>query len=103
MQKNSKITVRLTNKQLDDFKSEAKKLDITTSEYIRRASINNYYKDIAIDAFYDDILFQINKIGNNLNQIAHNTNITNKIDIQSLKSLVNIESVLNKILLKIKC
>ena len=89
MQKNSKITLRLTNKQLDDFKSEAKKLDITTSEYIRRASINNYYKDIAIDAFYDDILFQINKIGNNLNQIAHTTNITNKIDIQSLKSLVN--------------
>ena len=95
------ITIRLSKLQLDNLKSEAKKYNIGVSEYIRRASIKGYYKNILNDSFYSDILYQINKIGNNLNQIAYKVNLSNKIELDSLKKLVSIEKILNSILLDI--
>jgi len=98
MPKSSKITIRLSSKQLDNFKTIAIKDNISVSEAIRRASIKNYYKDIVNEQFYNDILYQINKIGNNLNQIAYKANISNNIDIYSIKLLVSIQTSLNDVL-----
>ena len=98
MPKSSKITIRLSSKQLDSFKTIAIKDNISVSEAIRRSSIKNYYKDIVNEQFYSDILYQINKIGNNLNQIAYKANISNNIDIYIIKLLVSIQTGLNDIL-----
>ena len=43
-------------------------------------------------------LFEIAKIGTNLNQIAHHCNINKQVDTNILKSLVSIESMLNSLL-----
>jgi Na+/H+ antiporter NhaA len=45
-----------------------------------------------------DLIFQINKIGINLNQIAHYVNSSKVIDMQILYLLVEIEQKLNEVL-----
>lgn len=45
-----------------------------------------------------DLLYEINRIGNNLNQTAHYVNSNKAIDMQVLQMLVDIEKRLNELL-----
>ena len=44
------------------------------------------------------LIFEINKIGNNINQIAKKTNFTKKVDLQVLEELRQIKEQLNKVI-----
>lgn len=45
-----------------------------------------------------DLVYEVNRIGNNLNQIAHYVNSNKVIDMQVLQMLVDIEKRLNELL-----
>lgn len=67
---------------------------ISFAEFARNAIMQKEIKS-KIDI---DLIFQVNKIGNNLNQIALYVNTNKVIDIQVLQMLVDIEKRLNEFL-----
>lgn len=69
------IKVRLSEELFTEILIKAKSLNMTNSEFIRSTIINAEvsYKTNAKD--YGYLIGSINKIGNNINQIAHNLNI----------------------------
>ena len=82
--------------ELNIIKKKAEKMSITSSEMIRRlAQYGDCYK-IEFDAA-EDILYELGRIGNNLNQITRglNTNIIKgeEIELKDLKR--NIDTIRN--------
>ena len=75
--KNKILTVRLSDELYNELTFKAKSLGISNSDYLRQSIKNKEIKhsnkkDISL------LLGAVNKIGNNLNQIAYNLNIANK-------------------------
>ena len=93
MIKNSDIHLRVDEKLKEKIKSQSKKANMTMSEYINRVLKN---KNIVVIEDGKEIYYELNKIGNNVNQIARklNSGIATRNDI---KSLDNISKELNKI------
>lgn len=73
--KNNTIVVRLSDELHAELIIKSKSLNMSISEFIRSTIINSEvsYKTNAKD--YGYLIGAINKIGNNINQIAHNLNI----------------------------
>lgn len=97
MTKYKQIKINLTPDQYEQVKIDAKDNNMLLSSYIKKKSNleNKLDKKNKIDPM---LLYQINKIGNNINQIAKICNIEKTIDIQTLKSLSKIENHLQGIL-----
>lgn len=91
--KNKRITIRVDEKLKEKIKSQSKKANMTMSEYINRVLKN---KNIVVIEQGREICFELNKIGNNVNQIARklNSGIATKNDINNLD---NVSKELNKI------
>lgn len=73
------------------IKNKAEKFNITPTEVIRQGALQSF---ILINDYrnLDTAIYEINKIGNNINQIAKKTNQTNNItadEIDYLKEKVN--------------
>ena len=66
-----RFEMKLSYDEDDKLKSDSQKANLTKSEYVRRLIMNC--------RFYD-ILRNLTKIGNNLNQIAYRANYSNLID-----------------------
>lgn len=84
--------IRLTQKESIIIEEKAKDSGLTISEYIRRAAIGKTIKKRRnLDS--DKILYQLAKIGGNLNQLAKNANSGNynksEIDLAT-QELLNI-------------
>ena len=93
MAKDKRVTIRFTDDEYNQLKEKADELDISLSTYIRKKTLGNREK---ISTKCDkELLYEINRIGNNLNQIAKYCNTTKTIDKLVLKSLVEIEKKLN--------
>ena len=84
---------RIEKKLKDRICKEAKKSNLTMSEYINRQLKN---KSIVVLEYGKEIYYELNKIGNNINQIAKklNSNIATNKDIAKLE---NISNVLNNL------
>lgn len=67
---------------------EAKKSNLTVSEYINKQLKN---KSIIVIECGKEIYYELNRIGNNINQIAKklNSNIATYKDIKNLESILN--------------
>lgn len=74
-----RFEMKLSYDEDDKLKSDSKKAKLTKSEYVRRLIMNCKLKEKPDDRFYD-ILKNLTKIGNNLNQIAYRANYERKID-----------------------
>ena len=96
MERTKKITIRLTSDEYLLLKQKANNLDITLSEYIRKKILGNREK--IINKCTKELLYEINRIGNNLNQIAKHCNIRKSVDKLVLKELVDIEKRLNELM-----
>ena len=93
MAKDKRVTIRFTDDEYNQLKSKADELDISLSTYIRKKTLGNREK---LSTKCDkELLYKINRIGNNLNQIAKHCNTTKTIDKLVLQSLVEIEKKLN--------
>jgi hypothetical protein len=103
MKKYKQIKVNLDESDYRYHKQKSEEFGISMSEYIRRhldAQIDDvrtpkksYKKYVAVDP---NLLYEINKIGNNLNQIARRINRGESLDLFIL--LTNIEQKLNELI-----
>lgn len=104
--KNTKITIRLDETTHEILINKANESNRNISEFLRNAilttqiSVNNT-KDTGL------LIGAINRVGNNINQIAHNLNIAkqnnnlNNVDYETIiNQLYIIEVSINKILNK---
>ena len=91
--KDKTITIRLSDELYNMLQIKTSASNMNTSDYIR-TSIND--SDIKVDNRKDigKLIGSINKVGNNINQIAHNLNIannSNKLDD------INYNNILDKL------
>ncbi len=86
MKKDVSIHFRLSKKLKEKIKRESEKSNMTMSEYIN-ACLNN--KSIIVIEKGKEIYYELNKIGNNVNQIAKkvNSNIATNNDLQNLENI----------------
>jgi predicted transcriptional regulator len=107
--KSHRITIRVDSELNIKLNDLATKADITISELIRNYAINQK-QDIVNKKDIMQWLYHLNKIGNNINQIAHrlnSDNIANKISDISYKStfgkLISIENQLSNLTTLLNC
>ena len=86
MKKDVSIHFRLSKKLKEKIKLESEKSNMTMSQYINNC-LNN--KSIIVIEKGKEIYYELNKIGNNLNQIAKkvNSNIATSNDIKNLENI----------------
>ena len=96
MNKNKRVTIRLTEDEYKNFTKQADELAISLSEFIR-LKLNNINK-IKTSKCDKNLVYEINRIGLNLNQIAKYTNSRKIVDKLVLEQLIAIEKQLNKVL-----
>lgn len=90
-----KITIRVTDEMNDKLLDESKKLNISKDAYI---NILLTKRKVNIFDGKKDIFLELNRIGNNLNQLTKlaNSYIINVVDLKDVKSeLKNIWQFLN--------
>lgn len=102
--KNRQIAVSFSHEDFEKLSKEAESQDISKAELIRN-HIDIDFENKRTPAskrvhksINPQILYEVNRIGNNLNQIAKNTNEKKDVDIDVLLSLNNIEKMLMKLL-----
>ena len=93
-----RFEMKLSYDEDDKLKSDSQKANLTKSEYVRRLIMNCRLKEKPDDRFYD-ILRNLTKIGNNLNQIAKVAHSLKYIDDEYYKKQVEI---LQNFILKVK-
>ena len=98
------IKIRLTPFELDELKNliqenSAKNL----SDFIRQVIFTGKFKTTKEQQNYERLLYEVNKIGNNINQIAKLCNIQGKVDIQVLEQLSKLEEELSILLEECEC
>ncbi len=100
--RNNRVIVRLSISELKKLNEKQKILGfITLSAYIREL-INN--KNLVVNKVdfsgAEKLIYEINKIGTNINQIAHIANIEKNITIDILNHLAKEYKELKKLVLK---
>jgi len=80
-----KITIRVTDEMNEKLLDESKKLNISKNAYI---NILLTKRKVNIFDGKKDILLELNRIGNNLNQLTRlaNSHIINVVDLKDFKS-----------------
>ncbi len=97
--KNKTISFRLTpseKEKLNELIEQHKVKNI--SDFIRQIILTGKFKTTKQAQNYERLLYEINKIGNNINQIAKLCNIEKQIDIKALEELAKIEEELSILL-----
>ena len=77
MKKDKQLNIRIDNELLSLLETKSKQLNITKTEYITQAIKNSKVKSNNKKHIVK-LIGSINKIGNNLNQIARVLNIANR-------------------------
>ena len=101
--KRHRITIRLTDEELQKIREKAKENSTSISDLFRQSVLGKsaMRRKQKIDCEAVKMLvYEINKIGVNLNQIAKKINTSRDIDIQVLEHLRNIEYALSELLQK---
>lgn len=89
--RNNKVTVRLTNAEKQHLEKQAYVAGMNMEQFIRNLIAGSNLRERPPE-YWKEIINQLSAIGNNINQIAHNTNITknvNDTDMKETLSLMN--------------
>jgi len=89
VRKSLKITVEENNILL----TELKKHNLTFSNFARAKILNQKIKS----KITNDLIYEVSKIGNNLNQISKYVNTEKSLDFQVLEKLIEIEKHLESL------
>lgn len=101
-----KINVFLSDREFEIFEKKIAKLGISKSEYIRNCILFGFpgRKTNFSDEEADRIVYEMNRIGNNVNQIARYVNKEHdaqQAEIEEVKNLVwNLHDVIMKLVLE---
>jgi len=96
--KTTKFTTRFSDNDFASIKNGADNLNLSVAEFIRRSCVDGYYSNIQKEDHHQNIYYHLNKIGNNLNQIAYHVNSGRVIDSIALLKLISIEKQLKHFL-----
>ena len=86
--KNRHFNFRVNEKEYNKIKSKIEKSELNTSEYLLKTAMD---KDIIVIDGLEEIIMQLRKIGNNINQLTKLCNqgrLTN-IDLEDVKKEMN--------------
>ncbi len=89
--RNNKVTVRLTNAEKQHLEKQAYATGMNMEQFIRNLIAGSNLRERPPE-YWKEVVSQLSAIGNNINQIAHNTNITknvNDTDMKETLSLMN--------------
>lgn len=81
--------VRLLKEEMDIFKRKSELAGKDRAEYFRDFLLfgNPIVRDILNDIDADRIIFELNRIGNNINQIAYHSNMKCEVSMNDFQSL----------------
>ena len=83
-----RVTVRFTDAEKKSLEAKAKEAGVTTAEYVRRIACERPLDYVAVKQ-YNDLVYEVSRIGNNINQIAHNANSGYYNEAESRRLLAN--------------
>lgn len=92
------VTVRLTDELYTELLIKSRSLNMTNSDYLRNSIMNTKINYQTNDIDYGYLIGAVNKIGNNINQIAHNLNIARnqkELNNQDYDDLLNQLLIIN--------
>lgn len=92
--KNVRKTIRFSDDEYAYIKKQLEEHHLSFAVLARSAILNQEI----VSKLEVEMVYQVNKIGINLNQIAHHVNTKKCIDMQVLQMLVNIERTLTGLL-----
>jgi Trp operon repressor len=86
MNKSSKIEIRVTENELELIDKKAEVVELNRSQYIRKMAIEGYIikRDFSQ---VEQLVYEVNKIGNNINQIARRANELEHVSLDDMKYL----------------
>lgn len=92
------VSFRLPEKNHLDFSQKAAQADMTLTDFLKEAIINN--KSIVMKREKEDkdkqhLLFLFSKTSNNLNQLAHRAHIDNQRGVLSMRHYQQLTAQLN--------
>jgi uncharacterized protein YfaT (DUF1175 family) len=87
--KTIKKSLRLTEKENLQLEENLQKHNLTFSNYARAKILNQKIKS----KITNDLIYEVSKIGNNLNQIAKYVNTEKALDFRVLEKLIEIENI----------
>ena len=89
--RNNRFEIRLFDEEVEILENKAKIQGLSKTEYIREIILYSEIKDnkrnILSDENFKKLLYEINRIGNNINQIAYNSNLIKSIGREEIKNL----------------
>jgi hypothetical protein len=98
------ISFRLTPTEKDKLSSLITEYNIdNVSDFIRQVILTQKFKTRTATQNYERLLYEINKIGNNINQIARLYNTRGEVDIKVLEQLAKIEEMLDILIEECEC
>lgn len=86
------LKVGMSKELYNSLQFNANNLDITLSKYCREILVNGYIVNTNND--YNSVIYHLNKIGNNINQISRYANANKSLDIQIYNLLLEIDNYL---------
>ena len=102
--RNKTISFRLTLSEKEKLDNLVKEYQVkNVSDFIRQVILTGKYKTTQAQQNYERLLYEINRIGNNINQIARLCNTRGEVDIQVLEELARIEEMLDMLLEECEC
>jgi len=94
--KNKTISLRLTEEEYNRLKNTADELGYSVSELVRKKVLGNREK-LAPRQNVRLIAYELNRIGNNINQIAKHCNTKKAIDRLAVLELAKMRELLEKL------
>ncbi len=89
-EKKGYFCVRFSEKEREFLNEKAAEAGVTAGEYIRR-SIRGQQFDYVVYKQVNDLIYEIHRIGNNINQIAHNANSGYYNETEARRLLANMK------------
>ena len=88
MKKDSKLNIRLTNKEKNLIEEKANKCKMTMTEFVIKSCLNS---NIVIIDGLDKVDTELRRIGNNINQLARlaNERIIQEVNLREVRIEVN--------------
>ncbi len=102
MSYNNRKEVRLSKKELEIIKKKAKESKLNVSEYIRQSALNGFVI-VKNEKAKTDFIYELNKIGTNINQVTKLCNTVGSVDREDLYKLEKyFEEILKLVRKKVK-
>lgn len=89
MEKNKRISARCDEQEYQIFLEKCEQSKLSKAEFVRNMILKTTVKEVDRD-HQKRVIFLLNNLANNVNQIAHHANINKQLDIDVLNELKEI-------------